>query len=251
MKPFRHLVAVLGAFALAAGPAVAADNVTAKDAASANVTMRCVEVSAGVYSCVHVLADHLGNLIDPATSGGQTTANTSLASILTQLGALTGGTATTTITRPADTTAYAANDALSDSTSAPTAGGFTLTSACPSSGSTAQLDTLVVASTADPATTLVGELWVFDSSVTAVNDNAAFALSDGDVVKLIGKLPFALETTVAGSGTNSIYVAGGLGLTYTCSGTANLRFLVKVKNAYTPISGEALTFRWAWHAVKP
>lgn len=150
------------------------------------------------------------------------------------------GTAVQTVTRPADTTAYANNDAWADSTSAPTSGGFTLANVCSASGKTSALTTLTIVSSNDPATGLQGEIWLFNSSVTAVNDNAAFALSDADSIKLVGKIPFSLETSQAGSGTNSIFVATGLDMHVTCSGSANLRFLVKVKNIYTPASAEAL-----------
>ncbi len=150
------------------------------------------------------------------------------------------GTATITVTRPADTTAYAVNDTWADSTSAPTSGGFTFSNVCSASGKTSLLTTLVITSTNDPVTTLQGEIWLFNTSVTAVNDNAAFALSDADANKLVTKIPFALESSTAGSGTNSIFVATGLDTRVTCSGSANLRALVKVKNIYTPASAEAL-----------
>jgi hypothetical protein len=101
----------------------------------------------------------------------------------------------------------------------------------------------VVVSSNDPATLLQGEIWWFDSAPTAVNDRATFALSDSDALKLVGVTPFTLATTVAGSGTNSFYAVNGLNLAYTCSGSANLRYLVKVKNAYTPANAETLTVR--------
>lgn len=152
-------------------------------------------------------------------------------------------TCTTSITRPADTTAYAANDCFSDSTSAPTSGGYTLTGAGRISGGSGIITDILIVSSADPATTLQGELWIFDSAATNVNDNAAFALSDGDALLLVGVVPFTLATTVAGSGTNSYASLQGLNLGFTCVGTANLRYLVKVKAAYTPISAEVLTVR--------
>lgn len=184
-----------------------------------------------------------------ATSAAQTTAQTSLTAIASSVANILApfaGTATATITRPADTTAYAVNDAWADSTSAPTSGGFTLSNVCSASGKTSALTTLTVVSSNDPATTLQGEIWLFNSSVTAVNDNAAFALSDADSIKLVGKVPFSLETSQNGSGTNSIFVANGLDLHVTCSGSANLRFLVKVKNAFTPASAEALQVAFAF-----
>lgn len=156
-----------------------------------------------------------------------------------------GSTIVQSVTRPADTTAYTANDAWADSTSSPTTGGFTLTSMARASGGSGVIDSVTITSTNDPATLLQGEIWLFDQAATAVNDNAAFALSDSDVANLVGVIPFTLQTTVAGSGTNSYALVSGVGIGYTCSGSANLRYLIKVKNAYTPASAEVLKVRFA------
>lgn len=146
-------------------------------------------------------------------------------------------TLTTTVTRPADTTAYAANDVWSDSTSAPTTGGFTFTSAGRASGGSGIITDAVVVNSSTSA--LTGELWIFDSAPTAVNDNAAFALSDSDALKLVAKIPFITEAQPS----NALTHIQGLGIGYTCVGSANLRFLVKVTAAYTPANAETLTFR--------
>lgn len=172
---------------------------------------------------------------------GTTTADGILDALLAGVGTLS--TVSTSITRPADTTAYAANDAWADSTSSPTTGGFTLTGVGRVSGGSAYITDLIVVSSNDPATLLQGELWIFDSAVTAVNDNAAFALSDADALKLVAVVPFTLASSQAGSGANSYAHVQNLGVGVTCAGSANLRFLVKVKNAYTPASGEVLTVR--------
>lgn len=154
-----------------------------------------------------------------------------------------GTTVTATVTRPADTTTYTANDAWSDSTSAPTVGGFSLAGSARVAPATGIITDMIIVSSADPATTLQGEIWLFESAVTAINDNAAFALSDGDAVKLVGVVPFTLLTTTAGSGTNSYANIQNLSLGFTTASSADLRFLVKVKNAYVPVSGEVLTIR--------
>lgn len=143
----------------------------------------------------------------------------------------------TDITRPADTTAYAANDALSDSTSAPTSGGFTLSSICRKSGGSVLITDMIVTSSNDPATPLQGEVFLFNTSVTNINDNTAFAVSDSEIKTCVGRIPFALEDV----GNNDFYHAQNLSILATASGSANLRFLVRVKNAYTPASSEVIT----------
>lgn len=147
------------------------------------------------------------------------------------------GTATTTITRPADTTAYAANDALSDSTSAPTTGGFTLSSMCRASGGSGILtDATFIYSTASAVS---GIVFIYDSAPTAQNDNAAWSVSDSDQLKLVGTIPF---TTVADA-VNAYQNVQNLNMGYTCSGSANLRFMVKITTAYTPAASDTLTLR--------
>lgn len=147
-------------------------------------------------------------------------------------------TCSTDITRPADTTAYAASDALSDSTSAPTVGGFTLTGAARASGKSGVITDLIVTSS-NSAGGLSGELYIFDTAVTAVNDNAAFGVSDSEIKTLVAKVPFTLA-----AGTNNAHVnVQNLSIGFTTVGNANLRFLIKVVSAYTPISAEVITVR--------
>lgn len=148
-------------------------------------------------------------------------------------------TVSTDVTRPADTTAYAANDALSDSTSAPTSGGFTFTSAARKSGGSGIITDAIFTTSADAATTLQAELWIFDTSVTNINDNSAFAVSDTEIKTCVAKIPFTMED----AGNNGFAHVQNLSIGFTCVGSANLRFLYRVKNAYTPANAEVITAR--------
>lgn len=147
-------------------------------------------------------------------------------------------TVSTDVTRPADTTAYAVNDALSDSTTAPTAGGFTFTGAARASGGSGIITDAIVTTSADAAAPIQGEIWIFNTSVTNINDNSPFAVTDAEIKTCIGKIPFFCED----AGNNGFYHVSNLCIGFTCSGSANLRFLVRVKNAYAPASSEVLTF---------
>lgn len=142
------------------------------------------------------------------------------------------------VTRPADTTAYAAGDCISDSTSAPTSGGFTITSAGRQSGGSCIITDVCVASSNDPATRLAGEIFIFDTSVTNVNDNAAFVVSDTEIKTCVAVIPFSLFD----AGNNGYAHITGLNILATCSGSANLRFLLRARNAYTPANAEVLSF---------
>lgn len=148
------------------------------------------------------------------------------------------GVGATSFTRPNDTTAYAANDAMSDSTSAPTSGGFTLTGACRKSGGIGMIQSVRFLMSTAAATSLQAEIWLFNQSVTNINDNAAFSVSDGNMANFVGKIPF---TTSDSASNNASATVTNLNLSYTCTGTANLRYLVKVLNAYTPAAQEVLT----------
>lgn len=143
----------------------------------------------------------------------------------------------TDVTRPADTTAYAAGDCISDSTSAPTSGGFTLTNIARKSGGSVIITDICVASSNDPATRLAGEIFIFNQSVTNVNDNAAFAVSDTEIKTCVAVIPFSLLD----AGNNGYAHITGLNILCTCSGSDDLRFLLRARNAYTPASAEVIT----------
>jgi hypothetical protein len=137
----------------------------------------------------------------------------------------------------ADTTQYGANDAMSNSTSAPTSGGFTFTGAARVSGGSGIITDATFSTDADVATKLSAELWLFNQAVTNINDNAAFAVSDAEIKTCVGVIPF----TMYDAGNNGFAHASGLSIMFTCVGTANLRFLYRVRNAYTPVGSEVIT----------
>lgn len=143
-------------------------------------------------------------------------------------------TCATQVTRPANTTTYAINDALADTT--PTTGGFTFTNAARASGGSGIITDIVIVFDEDAATPLQGEVFIFDQAVTAIADNAAFAISDAEARTCVGKVPFILEDI----GNNGFYHAQALNIGFTCSGTANLRFLVRAKNAYVPTTNSSV-----------
>lgn len=213
----------------------AGTNAIGKLAANSGVDIGDVDVLsvAGNVTVVQATATNLKAQAEAYQGGSAVGASNPLVTMGTAV------TVATDVTRPGDTTAYAANDAMSNSTSSPTAGGFTFTSACRVSGGSGVITDAIITTSADPATTLQGEIWIFDTSVTNINDNAAFAVSDAEIKTYVGKIPFTLED----SGNNGSYNATNLGMGFTCSGSANLRYLIRVKNAYTPANAEVVTVR--------
>lgn len=148
-------------------------------------------------------------------------------------------TLTATITRPANTTAYAAEDALAATT--PAVGGSVITGAARASGGSGVITDVIVEMSTKAATALQGELWVFDTTVTEIADNAAFSISDTDAAKVVAIIPFTCDRS---GGLNYLAHVQNLAAGFTCVGSANLYALVKVINAYTPASAEVLTMRF-------
>jgi hypothetical protein len=139
----------------------------------------------------------------------------------------------TSITRPSNTTQYAINDIWAATTEA--VGGSTFTGAARVSGGGGVITDAIITSSVTGA--LQGEVLLFNQAITEIADNAVCVFSDADILNMVGKISFTLETAGA---NNSFYHAQNLGLCFVCTGTANLRYVIRVKNTYTPASGEVL-----------
>ena len=77
-----------------------------------------------------------------------------------------------------------------------------------------------------------------------MDDNAAFSLSDADAQKVVAVIPFTLADSGAATGANSFAHVLGVNAGFTCVGSADLRMLIKVKNAYVPANAEVLMPRF-------
>ncbi len=143
-------------------------------------------------------------------------------------------------TRPAaDTNIYAPADALSDSTSAPTVLTFSGMARQPGAGGWI-VDTVLTVSVA--ATLLPSaELWLFDTTVTPVNDNVAFTITDAEALTLVAVLPFTVGYK---SALNAGMHSDRTMIPYQCAATSTALYgLVVMRNAYTPTGSEVWTFR--------
>lgn len=136
-----------------------------------------------------------------------------------------------TLTRPANTTAYAAGDEMTDTGGAI----LTLTSAARRSGGTGSIYGITLSCSTNAATKPSLECWIFDTTSTPQTDNAAFAPSDGVVDTLIDVVP--LSTSYVGDATsntgNFVMSSGPLNIPFKCVGSANLFMRIVVRNAYT------------------
>lgn len=136
------------------------------------------------------------------------------------------------ITRPADVIAYDANDALSNSTTAPAV--LTFANAARVSGLGGYITKARMTMNSAVVTNAVFRLWLFTVAPTPVNDNAAFPLLWANRASRLGYIDFTLATEGTGS-DSAEYNATGLKIPYLCAATS-LYGLIEVKAAYTPIS---------------
>lgn len=150
------------------------------------------------------------------------------------------------VTRPSDTTAYAAGDAVTDSTSAPTA--ITFSGCAKANAGSGTIYSVQCVDSAAQTTKAQLELWIFagTSAPTPDNDNAAFTPTDGELANLIGVVEFnAWYVGDASSGASGNCVSRALNqnIGFVCGASVDdLYGLVVVRNAYTPVSGESFTF---------
>lgn len=108
-----------------------------------------------------------------------------------------------TFARPADTTAYTAKDAVTNSTSSPSV--MTFTNACRVAGGCGSITKARLF--VDSATAMLGavlRLHLYHTAPTAINDNAAFTLLYANRDKRIGYIDFpALATEGTGSDSSA------------------------------------------------
>lgn len=144
---------------------------------------------------------------------------------------------TTSFQRPADTTAYTANDAINNSTSAPTY--LTFANVSPAPGVPIFIRNAIATKTSNGVTTSTMRLFLFNEiPANIANDNAAYLPSAADILKMVGYIDFALY--IAGTGC-----AHSLGspkpsdpIIHTPTSHRNLYGILQASGAYTPANAE-------------
>jgi hypothetical protein len=213
-----------------------------------------IDIGSGVKRQVVALGDRAGTTNDPlggVSDAAWSSGNGGVIALLKAIASFAVAptvkqaavTITESVTRPANTTAYAIGDAWSSSTSAPA--DIVFTGATSGDGKTSRLVDIVIIDEANQSTPLVGELWLFDSPVTKINDNSPFTLSNSEMEKLVGIVPFTLGDTgsSASGASGNCAVSIPVNINVTTVGSGNLYGLIKDGNAYTPVSAEKLVFR--------
>lgn len=155
----------------------------------------------------------------------------------------TGRTISATFTRPADTAAYAAGDVVNNSTTAPVI--MTFAGAVNTDFQMGVIAQATLIDSSNVATKLDCELWLFDTTITMDNDNAAFTPTDAELATLVGIIPFGTSYWKVGDSTsNAVCHVQGLAIPFNVIHASNALYGVLVaRAAYTPVSAEAFTVR--------
>lgn len=155
------------------------------------------------------------------------------------------------LTRPADTTAYAAGDVVSAVT---TNDHFTFGADSDSNTKvpgrpgllTLTLNSVRLFSSANQSTKMQAELWLFHTDIAEVADNAAFAPTDAEMLTCVAVVPIPTAAWLVGkadSGAdgNATAFIDNIDIPVRASGDGILYGQLVVRNAYTPVSGQVIT----------
>lgn len=146
----------------------------------------------------------------------------------------------TEFTRPADTTAYAANDVVSDSTGATTM--QALANAARVSGGSGYIVGIRVTTDKKSVTPRVRVHFYNTTGATLAADNAAWKEVYADVSKRVASWDLPAMTT--GADTTNSDMSRAIDMTcripYTCAATS-LYYVLETLDAFTPASGEKVT----------
>lgn len=134
-----------------------------------------------------------------------------------------------TLTRPGNTTAYAAGDEVTDNGTAI----ITLTNLARFSGGTGVIQGICATFSDNWATKPVAEVWLFDTTSTPQTDNTAFAPADGVVDTAFAVIPLSV-TYVADATANTgnmVMDTGSISIPFQTVGSANVFLRLVVRNA--------------------
>lgn len=148
-----------------------------------------------------------------------------------------------TLTRPANTTAYAAGDEIADT------GGsvITLSNMARFSGGSGIIQSVLIAVSSNWATKPSMELWLYDTTNAPATDNSAFDPTDGENDTLVAVIP--VSSTYVGDATastgNFTMTSGVVGIPFKCNGSANLFMRIVIRNAgQAGANSDTLKFRF-------
>lgn len=144
------------------------------------------------------------------------------------------------ITRPANTTTYAAGDVIGSATT----GVMTLTSAARVATAAGFISSIVLVDDTNAALNLDADIFFYDTAPAAQADNVAFNPSYAEQLRCLGVA--SIIGTDGKEGTSNVTYNGIMpspGKIDFVSVTANLFAVMVARNAYIPASGEIFALR--------
>jgi hypothetical protein len=154
--------------------------------------------------------------------------------------------ANTNFTRPADTTAYAVGDAITNSTSAPTVFQLDLGALGAVAGQSIEIRKLCVVSSVKGSTLPLFNVFLSNATFTATNDNAALDIADATQEADGTWLACDVQNfTASNARVSYVNIPAPMQL---AAADTKLYGTIQAVNAYTPASGEKLTII-AWVAL--
>lgn len=143
-----------------------------------------------------------------------------------------------TVTRPADTTAYAVDDAISSSASAPAAISFSAGRTATGSG---YIRGVTLQNSVAAATEVI-EIDFYNASVTPINDNAEATRLIANKAKFLGTVILPALAKQTANSDQSESQSFGLAIPYSCAAGGLLYAIVRTAGTFTPVSAETFTF---------
>ncbi len=158
--------------------------------------------------------------------------------------------------RPNNTDTYTAGDVISAVT---TDAHFTFGAAADDNSKrvgradvmTGTINSIRLHSSANQATKLQGELWLFSTDITNVADNAAFAPSDAEMLTLVAVIPIPQSAWYVGkadSGAdgNAVCCIDNIDIPARTGNSGRLYGQLVARNAYVPIASQSFTCDLIW-----
>lgn len=193
----------------------------------------------GYVDQLETYTDQLESLMTFSKGSGTTDANTLRTVIASdQYVPVSGSTlcVSAEFTRPADTTAYAVDDVVSNSTTTTTP--LTFTNAARVGNGTGYIVSARMAKSTNTTTNASFRLWLYrDNPTTPPGDNSPFALLWANRTVRMGFIDFTLSTAGTGSNSASDFKVG-LNIPFFAVNGRNLYGVLIARGAYTPASGE-------------
>jgi hypothetical protein len=144
---------------------------------------------------------------------------------------------TSSFTRPADTTAYAAGDVVNNSTTAPTV--LTMAGVGRRNGGSGEIVRISLTTNNATVTNGTFRVYIFNATHATQNDNAAWTALHANRAALVGYVDLAILSVDSASGTAAVSKDDDVRMPFVCAaGDDDLYVEVVATGAYTPASAQ-------------